>query len=182
MVLAAEGSFHVAKLRKEHSMAKKANRQNPGNVEARIQARLVGIQKLPATLSLDVAGVSLTPQQLASQLQQCAAAYLPVGQTHRAWSDAVQARNEAEPGTLQVLDNVDGALKGHFGASSSQLEDFGITPKADPRKLTSAEYAERAVKAKETRVENGTKGPRQKAEEKNAPPKPDGTKPAGTVT
>lgn len=150
---------------------------------------LAGIPSLPVTLSLDVAGVPMTPQQLASGLQQCDAPYLTVGQTHRAWSDAVQARNQAEPGTIQFLDNVENALKGHFGATNSQLEDFGIKPKSAPRKLTSAEYAERAEKAQKTRDANGTKGPRQKEEEEKASstenaasPPPPGGKPVGPVT
>ncbi len=139
-------------------MARRASKaHNPGNVEARIKARIEGLQKLPSTVSLDVAGVPSAPSQLASELQTREAKYQVADLAHRTLTDAVKDRNDAEPETLSRLDDVDAAIVAHFGASSSQLADFGMTPKKDPRKLSAEELVAREKKAAETRAENHPK-------------------------
>ena len=139
-------------------MAKKAGKGNhPGSIEARIKARVEGLQKLPPAVSLDVAGVPSAPSQLASELQTRGGKYQVADLAHRAATDAVKDRNDSEPETLVRLDAVDAAIIAHFGATSSQLADFGMTPKKAPRKLTSEELVAREKKAAETRAENHPK-------------------------
>jgi hypothetical protein len=45
-------------------------------------------------------------------------------------------------------------LRGHFGASSSELLAFGVEPKKQPAELTAAEKAAKAEKARLTRAKN----------------------------
>ncbi len=112
-------------------MSRKQNRNsNPGDIEARILALREGVEThLPAGKPLDVAGVELTPRQLSHELTAKLQPYLAADAAHLAASKAIHARDEAEPETLKLLDNLETAVKAHFGATSSDLEGFGIKPK-----------------------------------------------------
>ncbi len=77
---------------------------------------------------------------------------------------AMQARTSAEATMLPRIRGVIDALKGMMGPHNAALGTYGVEADKAPAPLTSVQLAERAAKAKATRVARGTLGSKQKSQ------------------
>jgi hypothetical protein len=146
-------------------MSKHKN-ENPASVEARIVSHLDGAtNQLSSGETLQVLGVSYNAQQLTAKLGSLRALYTTTDQTHVAWSEAVKARDAARPETLAFLEALDLAVGAKYGPTNQSVENFGVTPRKAPRKLTADEKRAKAEKARLTRA-------RVKAARAEQPPAP----------
>ncbi|HZU98843.1 MAG TPA: hypothetical protein VFF73_19205 [Planctomycetota bacterium] len=124
----------------------------PGRVELRIQNLLAGLAKLSPQETLDVLGTSSAPGTVTSELGKRLVPYTDSNTAHQAASEAVKARDAAEPETVSYIEGVEAAVVSHFGATSERLTDFGLKPRKAPRKPTPEERLARTVKSNATRA------------------------------
>jgi hypothetical protein len=155
----------MCELKGDH-MSNKERDENPAAVDARIAARIKGAtNELGTGDTVEVLGVTYDAVQLTAKLQTCQAPYTATDQAHHAFSEAVKARDTAQPGTLEFLDALDSAVEGKFGPRSPKVESFGISPRKAPRTLTPEQKLAKAEKSRLTRA-------RLKAARANAPATP----------
>jgi len=127
----------------------------PGYVEARINALIKGLQGVPATENFDVEGTGTGPVSLTSELVGRAGPYSTANQAHQASTNAIRAREVAEPETLRRLESIEAAIRNHYGDKSPKLTDFGLTPRKAPRTLTPEEKAHKVAALRATRAKDG---------------------------
>jgi hypothetical protein len=133
-------------------MAKHKN-DHPAEVEARIVAHLDGAaSKLSSGETLRVLGATYDAQHLTAELSSRRVPYTTTNGAHEALSEAVKARDAAQPGTIAFLDALDLAVGANFGPTSQSVESFGVTPRKARRKLTADEKRAQAEKARLTRA------------------------------
>jgi hypothetical protein len=147
------------------------SRTDPGHVQLRIQNLVAGLAKLGAQENLDVLGTSSAPGTISSQLGQLLAPFTTANEAHQAASEAVKARDAAQPAAMAFVEGVEAAVVSHFGATSPRLTDFGLTPRKARRKLTAAERLAATEKANATR----TRVKQARAEKPAPAPKAGGT-------
>ncbi len=128
---------------------------NPAYVEARINALIKGLQGVPATENFDVEGTGTGPVSLTSELVGRAGPYSTANQAHQAATNAIRARDVAEPETLRRLDSIEAAIRNHYGDKSPKLKDFGLAPRKTPRTLTPEEQAHKVAALRATRAKDG---------------------------
>ncbi|HZU99178.1 MAG TPA: hypothetical protein VFF73_20895 [Planctomycetota bacterium] len=127
----------------------------PGYVEARINALIKGLQGVPATENFDVEGTGTGPVSLTSELVGRAGPYSTANQAHQAATNAIRAREVAEPETLRRLESIEAAIRNHYGDKSPKLTDFGLAPRKTPRTLTPEEKAHKVAALRATRAKDG---------------------------
>jgi len=133
-------------------LANNKKSKDPGHVQLRIQELLAGLAKLGPQENLDLLGTSSAPGAISSQLGQLLVPFTTADQAHQAVSEAVKARDAAQPATVAFVKAIEAAVVSHFGATSARLTDFGLKPRKAPRKLTPAERLAATEKAKATRT------------------------------
>ena len=135
--------------------AKKNDQVNPAEVESRIVNFLTGVAaKLVGAKPLEVSGADYTADQLTVKLQSSQAPYVNSDESHRTTSKLIQARDEAQPGTLAFLEALEHSVRNRYGDSSPDLEAFGLAPKKPRRTLTPEQKFARAQKARLTRAKH----------------------------
>ncbi len=144
---------------------KVTKKPNPGAVEARVQAMVGGLNKMPSTESLDVQGTQSAPDSLVTEFAARGGLYSAADTADQAAKLARETRDQAEPETVKRLDAVEEALRSHFGPSSPRLTDFGIKPRKAPRVLTPEQRQEKVAKARLSRAQR-------KQAKASAPPTP----------
>jgi urease accessory protein UreF len=140
-------------------MAKRiTNGHSPGRIQARVKALLDGVQQKLSSSSkpLEVAGVDNTNVDLANTLNVILARYVAPDAAHQAWQVSVRARDAAETQDMAQIDAIESALKNRYGATSPELQAFGMKPRKAPRKLTAQQREAATEKARETRAEHET--------------------------
>ena len=128
---------------------------NPGSVEARINALIKGLQGVPATENFDVEGTGTSPASLTSELVGRAVPYSTANQAHQASTNAIRARDVAEPETLARLDAIEASIRNHYGDKNPKLRDFGLAPRKAARSLTPEEQAHKVAALRATRAKDG---------------------------
>jgi hypothetical protein len=129
------------------------NDQAPARVEARIAARIKGAgTELGAGETVEVLGVKYDAGQLTAKLQSFQVPYTTTDQAHHAFSEAVKARDAAQPGALEFLDALDRAVEGKYGSRSPKIESFGLSARKAPRTLTPEQKLAKAEKSRLTRA------------------------------
>ncbi len=136
-------------------MSRNNQGSNPGSVEARINALIKGLQGVPATENFDVEGTGTGPVSLTSELVGRAGPYSTANQAHQAATNAIRARDVAEPETLRRLESIEAAIRNHYGDKSPKLKDFGLTPRKTPRTLTPEEQQHKVAALRATRAKDG---------------------------
>ncbi len=144
---------------------KVTKKPNPGAVEARVQAMVGGLNKMPSTESLDVQGTQSAPDSLVTEFAARGGLYSAADTADQAAKLARETRDQAEPETVKRLDAVEEALRSHYGPSSPRLTDFGIKPRKAPRVLTPEQRQEKVAKARLSRAQR-------KQAKASAPPTP----------
>ncbi len=76
--------------------------------------------------------------------------------------DKVQAEREAMPALVAFTNAFEALIRVMFGADTTALADFGLTPRKRPTPMTATEKAVAAAKRTATRNARGTKGPKAK--------------------
>ncbi len=121
---------------------------------------------VPGNVTLTVAGVVLTPAQLAAALQNRVSAIDATATAKAAlaksYADGAALRATTQP----VVNAVKQIALIMYANAPDTLTVFGLAPKKAQAPLTIAEKAERAAKAKATRIARNTMGPRAKAKVK----------------
>jgi hypothetical protein len=132
---------------------KRTKDHGPARVEARIVAHMMGATiQLGTGDTLQVLGGTYDAGQLTAKLQSFQAPYAAADQAHQAWSQAVKAREEAKPGTLEFLGALDRSVEGKYGPNSPVIESFGISRRKAPRTLTPEQKLAKAEKSRLTRA------------------------------
>lgn len=90
--------------------------------------------------------------------------------TELAYKAALQARDEAEPETLSMLNNVSTALRGALGTSPTGLAPYGLKARKARTALTTEQKVAMAAKSAATRKARGTLGKKQRAAIKGVVP------------
>jgi hypothetical protein len=76
--------------------------------------------------------------------------------------DKVQAEREAMPALVAFMNAFEALIRVMFGADTTALADFGLTPHKRPAPKTATDKAVAAAKRKATREARGTRGPKAK--------------------
>ncbi len=130
-----------------------------------IAAVVAGIEKqfLDST-TLVVNGQSATKSSLLASFGNVESLYASVDTVAQQLKSQRLALKAVLPAAHQLLVGLKAALIGIFGRGNPVLESFGFSGK--PRQLTAEQKLARKEKAKATRVQRGTSGKRQKAQNK----------------
>jgi hypothetical protein len=130
---------------------------NPKAVAARLKSMSQGFKTVfQPTDAIDVEGTSTPAGQAASQLDADLARYANTDAAHAAYETAKQDRDTNQPAILARLEAYEIGLRAKLGTTSQKLVDFGVKPKAKPKR-TAANKAKAAAKAKATRQQHDGK-------------------------
>jgi hypothetical protein len=139
----------------------------PTKLETSLQNALTGVQKvlgaMPAGTKFTVAKVAYDATGLASQLQGFVTPLTNARAAKVAWAQGSQAAKAAAPGGKQLLKALKATLVGLYGASDTELGQFGFTPAKVPTPLTGEQQVVKTTKMLATRKARSTMGSKQKA-------------------
>lgn len=140
-----------------------AKGKTKGSVVALAEQLIAGTNKhLAGVAQVMVAGSSLTPAQVASQLQEIVTLRSDVT-TAKAVTKAKIAVEKANMPHLRVFqDAFVTFVKAAFGTSPDVLADFGLAPKKVPTPATTTAKAAAAAKRKATRAARKVMGTKQR--------------------
>jgi hypothetical protein len=140
-----------------------AKGKTKGSVVALAEQLIAGTNKhLAGVTRVMVAGGSLTPSQVTSQLQEIVNLRADVD-TAKAVTKAKLAAEKADMPRLRVfLDAYVTFVKAAFGTSPDVLADFGVQPKKAAAPATVTAKAAAAAKRKATRAARHTMGTQQR--------------------
>jgi predicted transcriptional regulator of viral defense system len=108
-----------------------------------------------------IAGVTVTPKDIITNLQTLIASANTVESTKEAWLNAVKADKDERAKLKAFVSSAKQALLLAFAGSIDTLEDFGLTPRKVAVR-TPEQKAVAAAKGKATRVARHTLGTKQK--------------------
>ena len=146
------------------AMSKKTT-SNPGSQQKQYADLIKGLTAgAPAGVTeLGVGGTTFTIPNLIAKLTGYGALYDAVSKAEAALTTAVQAREAAMPQAAVFLQQARSSVRSTLGATSTDNEGYGITPKKVPAPLTVEQLQAKKEKAAATRKARGTMGPKQKA-------------------
>ena len=117
--------------------------------------------QLPDDSNLVVSGTPVSKQSLLTAFAAVLALFADVDTAVQAAKNQRLALTAATPAARQLLANVKAAVVALFGKGNPALAAFGFSG-TQPRQLTTEQKFVRDVKAKATRLQRGTLGPRKK--------------------
>jgi hypothetical protein len=126
-----------------------------------------GLKNVPLpknTRSVLVGGESFKVPALVKKLEEWQAYWTDTGARRKAYRDSIQKRKERTPAVHDFLELLKPVIVGLFGVRSSELVEFGLTPKKSATRLSAEERALANARMRSTRKERHTMGRRQKAD------------------
>jgi hypothetical protein len=132
---------------------------------------------------IKIDGVDFDKHEFEARVDALLTPEVAAREAHLALEKLVQAKDDNAKPADRFEAAAHAALLNHFGADAKEtLAKFGVTPRKERKKLTSAENVVRAARSKETRDKRGSVGPAQKvAFKSDAPPAVNVTK-SGRIT
>ncbi len=132
--------------------------------QAALAAQLAAgaLKHFPAGTSLSVGGVTLTPAQIATQLNGYAALRTDVDTARAALSAKLAAEDAQAPAQNAFMSAFERIVRGSFGNQPDVMADFGLEPDKARTPLTVQQKAAAAAKREATRTARGTKGSKAK--------------------
>jgi hypothetical protein len=138
-----------------------------------LAALVKGLEGLPQGETVLVSGVSRGRDDLVQTGETHLVRYTSTEEAHMVARQKAKDRNDMHPQARAFVKDMKAALKTKYGARSTTLLDFGITPEHEKRALTPDEKKAAADKMRQTRQRNHTMGRRQKrALAEQQPPAP----------
>jgi len=122
----------------------------------------------PASVTVTVAGVTLSSPQIEAAIQSRVTARNATTTAKSALSKAVSDCDATLASTRPIIAAVRQIALIMYANQPAVLTTFGLAPRKVPAPLTLEEKAARAAKAKATRVARNTMGPKAKAKVKGA--------------
>jgi len=120
----------------------------------------------PASVTITIAGVAMTPAQVTAAIQSRVASINARATAKVALAKAVTDNDALMTSTQPVVSAVKQIALIMYANQPEVLTVFGLAPRKVPAPLTVAEKAERAAKAAATRLARNTMGPKAKAKVK----------------
>ena len=148
--------------------------ENNSQEQAAATQLIAGVQQyfIPGNVTVTVAGVVITPTAMTAALQSRVSTINASITAKAALSNAVAAEATTKATTKAIVSAIKQLALIMYANQPEVLTVFGIAPRKVPTPATSAELAERAAKAKATRIARNTMGPKQKAKVKGVVPVP----------
>jgi hypothetical protein len=135
----------------------------PQGVELRIDKILAEVRAaIPVGKTVDVGGKTFTIDELVKELQGYQAFFAGPREMRAALRQAVADRERISPDAKRFLSDLKLGFVGVLGRSNPMLERLGFPPRKENRELSVEEKLRKVAKAKLTREERHTLGPRQK--------------------
>jgi len=136
-----------------------------------LEVFVTALVKTFGTQALPLNGGSFTPQQVKEKVDGYIALLAGSTATKAAWSKQLAATTAAVVALAPLIESAKGYVRSVLGAQSTDLAQFGLTPRKKTP-LTTDEQAEANAKAAATRAARHTVGPKEKQKIHGAAPAP----------
>ncbi len=142
----------------------------PKGLRLKVQQMLLGFQEvIPAGAQVPSRGGNLDQATVVAKLQAFAGMYPALDSAALGLKALRQREVAAQPAAKALLAELKEALTSFFGATSPQLQSFGLKPKGVKTPLTAEQELVRVAKLRNTRTIRGTLGKKKKAQLKSGP-------------
>jgi hypothetical protein len=123
--------------------------------EAKLAALIRGLKaRRDQDRIIYVDGEAITIRELRTRAEARHDRYTAVKRARRLVTMCIGARDRGHPSDLHFLLHARTSIKSTIGSKNTELPNFGIPMKTEPRKLTAEEKLMKAKRARETRARN----------------------------